>query len=154
MSSIPDPGWLEARTLRTVLGNHLLVRTSDGWSHLDPATLRPRPLPGDADLRALLGDAIAADTARYGRIASLERGDGGTASATTTTGVAIDLDWRTLSLSQSGRDTRRIDALYRVHYLQWTGIAAVDRALGVIGLVSLLALAVFGLRLALPRRSA
>jgi uncharacterized iron-regulated membrane protein len=147
----PAEGWLETRRLRTVLGEHLLVRTGSGWSHLDPVTLRTRALPGDADLRALIEDAMAGDAARYGRIASLVREDGA-ASATTTTGVAIDLDWATLSLSQSGRDTRRIDALYSIHYLQWTGIAAVDRVLGGAGLVSLLALAVFGLRLALPRR--
>ena len=147
----PDQSWLEVRALRTVLGEHLLVRTGSGWSHLDPATLRPRPLPGDAELRALIEDSMAVDTARYGRIASLERRDDGTASVTTTTGVAIDLDWATLSLTQSGPDTRRIDTLYRVHYLQWTGISAVDRVLGIAGLASLAALAVLGLRLAFPR---
>lgn len=147
-----DPGWLEMRALRTVLGDHLLVRTADGWSQLDPATLRPRALPAEADLRTLVEDAMAADTARYGRIASLERREDGTASATTTTGITIDLDWATLGLSQSGRDTRRIDALYRVHYLQWTGIAAIDRVLGVVGLVSIIALGVLGLRLAFPGR--
>lgn len=149
----PDKSWLETRALRTVLGEHLLVRTAEGWSHLDPVSLRPRPLPGEADLRALIEDATSADAARYGGIASLVRHEDGSVSATTTTGVAIDLDWGTMSLSQSGPDTRRIDALYRVHYLQWTGITAVDRALGIAGLVSLIALAVFGLRLALPRRS-
>src|SRR5262249_45356043 len=149
----PDPAWLEMRALRTVLGEHLLVRTADGWSHLDPATLRPRAPPGDTDLRALIEDAMAADAARYGRIQSLERREtDGAASATTTTGVAIDLDWSTLSLSQSGRDTRRIDALYRVHYLQWTGVTAIDRVLGVVGLVLLVTLACFGLRLAFPVR--
>jgi len=150
----PQPGWLEMRTLRTALGDHLLVRTADGWSQLEPAGLRPRPVPDDAALRALLEDALGVDPdqkPRYGDLASLTRnGDG--ASATTTTGVTIDLDWATLSLSQSGRDTRRIDTLYKIHYLQWTGIKAVDRVLGVVGLVSLFALAVLGLRLAFPRR--
>lgn len=148
----PDPAWLEMRALRTILGAHLLVRTVDGWSQIDPVTLRPRPLPGEAEIRSFLRDAMSADTARYGYIASIVRHDDGTAAATTTTGVAIDLDWSTLSLSQSGKDTRRIDALYRIHYLQWTGIKPLDRVLGVAGLVSLLGLAVFGLRLAFPRR--
>ena len=149
----PDTGWLETRALRTVLGHHLLVRTAEGWSQLDPVGFQPRALPADAALRALLEDAIAADSqaARYGRIARLERRDDG-ATATTSTGVTIDLDWATLSLSQSGRDTRRIDALYRIHYLQWTGIKSVDRVLGVVGLVSLVGLAALGLRLAFPRR--
>ena len=152
-----EPGWLEMRALRTVLGDHLLVRNESGWSQLDPATFAPRPLPAAKDLRALIEDAIAADPAhepRYGSIASLEsREDGsGTATATTSTGVTIDLDWATLSLSQSGRDTRRIDRLYRIHYLQWTGIKTVDRVVGITGLVALVGLAFFGLRLAFPRR--
>src|SRR5262245_16788257 len=147
------PGWLEMRALRTVLGEHLLLRTEKGWSHLDPATFQPRPLPDEGGLRVLMEDAMAADAARYGQIASIERREAdGAASATTTTGISIDLDWATLSLSQSGRDTRLIDVLYRVHYLQWTGIAAIDRVLGVVGLVSLIGLGVLGLRLAFPRR--
>jgi hypothetical protein len=145
-------GWLEARALRTVLGPHLLVRTGSGWSHLDPDTLRARALPDEAGIRALLRDALASDPGRYGEITSVVRHDDSTAAATTTTGVAIDLDWTTLGLSQSGPDTRRIDALYRIHYLQWTGIGAVDRVLGVAGLGSLVALALLGLRLAIPRR--
>lgn len=147
-----QPGWLEVRALRTVLGAHLLVRTENGWTHLDPATGRPRALADEAGIRTLLREAITADASRYGAIATVTRRDDGTASALTTTGVTIDLDWATLGLSQSGRDTRRIDALYRIHYLQWTGIGVVDRVLGVVGLVSLLALAAFGLRLAFPRR--
>src|SRR5215510_7550294 len=55
--SIPArPGWLEVRALRTVLGDHLLVRTLDGWSHLDPATLRPRELPDEDAIRRLVED--------------------------------------------------------------------------------------------------
>jgi len=148
------PGWLEVRALRTVLGDHLLVRTEDGWAQLDPGTLRPRELPDDDELHRLVQDAIEPDRARYGEIASIFRHEGGarSASVTTTTGVRIDLDWTTLALNQSGRDTRRIDALYRIHYLQWTGVPLLDRALGVVGLASLVGLAALGLRLALPSR--
>src|ERR1051325_11040841 len=46
-----DPSWLEARYLRTVLGGHLLVRTTDGWQHLDPQTLTPRPAPRSEERR-------------------------------------------------------------------------------------------------------
>jgi len=145
----PQPGWLELRALRTVLGDHLLVRSESGWAHLDPATLKPRDLPDEASIHRLLTDAIASDKARYGEVSSIVRHEerAPSASAETTTGVVIDLDWTTLALSQSGRDTRRIDVLYRVHYLQWTGVSLLDRALGVVGLVSLLALAMLGLRL-------
>lgn len=148
-------GALEARWLRTILGEHLLVRMPSVALHLDPEG-KPSPLPDEAALRRLLGDAIRESRERYGEIASIERSEaGGTASARTTTGVALDLDWSTLAIRQSGRDTRRIDALYRIHYLQWTGIGALDRVLGVVGLASLVTLAALGLRLAFasPPRS-
>lgn len=148
------PGWLEVRALRTILGIHLLVREQTGWTHLDPATVRPRGLPGEDALRRLVLDAITPGDTRYGEIAAVTRQEGESPSAvvTTTTGVEIELDWTTLGLNQSGRDTRRIDALYRIHYLQWTGVGLLDRVLGVVGLASLLGLAVLGPRLALPPR--
>ena len=48
----------------------------------------------------------------------------------TTTGATIELIGRRCPAAER-RDTRRIDAAYRVHYLQWTGISVVDRVLGV-----------------------
>ncbi len=147
----PDPGRLEVRLLRTKLGDHLLVRSTDGWDHLDPTTGRPRDLPDAAAIRQLVNDAIDSDRARYGEIVAVTRSPGKDASASirTTTGVEIGLDWTTLDLRQSGPDTRRIDALYRVHYLQWTGIHLLDRILAVAGIVLLLALAALGARIAL-----
>lgn len=146
----PRPDWLELRMLRTILGDHLLVRAASGPIQLDPTTSRPRELPDEAAIRRLIGDAIAQEHTRYGDIASVERhqGDSPSVSVTTTTGAKIDLDWATLALQQSGRDTRRIDALYRIHYLQWTGVRSVDRGVGVVGLASLIMLAILGMRLA------
>jgi hypothetical protein len=63
--------------------------------------------------------------------------------------MRIKLNWPTLSLSQRGPDTDRIDILYRIHYLQWTGNVIADRILGSAGIVILLALAFFGARLLL-----
>lgn len=143
---VPDPAWLEFRCLRTVLGDHLLARTERGWAHLDPATKKPRPAPTDDEFRRLLADAFSADPARYGAVVSAAGN-----AARTDTGVAVTLDWDTLSLSQRGRDTDRIDLLYRIHYLQWTGVKAVDRPLGVVGLALVAALALLGVRLALRR---
>jgi hypothetical protein len=137
-------GWLEVRYLRTVLGPHLLARTATSWRQFDPETLTPRPAPGEADMRVLLTEAIAANRSRYGAITSIE----GT-SATTSTGATVTLDWNRLSLSQRGRDTDRIDWLYKVHYLQWTGIAAVDDVLGLTGLTLIVVLSVLGVRLLL-----
>lgn len=136
--------WIEVRYLRTVLGPHLLARTATGWRQFDPATLAPRPAPGEPDVRALLTEAVAANAARYGAIATI---DGTT--ATTVTGARLALDWNRLSLSQRGPDTDRIDWLYKVHYLQWTGIASIDRALGLTGLALIVVLSVLGARLLL-----
>jgi hypothetical protein len=150
----PRPEWLEVRMLRTVLGYHALVRIENGRLHLNPTTLLARELPDEAAIRRLIGDAIAPERVRYGDIATVTRHPDASPSASieTTTGVKIDLDWTTLGLQQSGRDTRRIDALYRIHYLQWTGIRVVDRVLGALGLASLIILAILGFRLAFPAR--
>jgi hypothetical protein len=150
----PRPDWLELRALRTVIGDHLMVRTEDGPRHLDTVTLEPRALPDEAAIRQLVDDAIATERDRYGSIAAVSRQEGPmpSASIVTTTGVEIDLQWNTLALAQSGPDTRRIDAIYRVHYLQWTGIAPLDRVLGAVGLSLLVVLAGLGVRLAFGRR--
>ena len=142
----PDPAWREVRHLRTILGLHLLARTDKGWVHLDPITLQPAPRPRDEDVKRLMVDAFAGNPSRYGQIVSL---DGGT--ATTDTGAVITFDWNRLSLQQRGRDTDRIDRLYKIHYLQWTGEKTVDKFLGLAGLVLLTALTILGARLAFRR---
>lgn len=145
--SLPSSSdWREVRYLKTVLGDHLIVRGASGWRQLDPVTLQERPAPSDGDLRALVADAFTANPERYGHIASI---DGTT--ITTDTGVRATFDWNRLSLSQRGRDTDRIDAIYRVHYLQWTGIASLDKVLGGLGLVLIVALSAFGVRLLFRR---
>jgi hypothetical protein len=136
------PDWVEVRYLKTVLGTHVLGRTAKGWQHVDPATLAPRPAPAADAVKALMTDAFVANPARYGHIASL---DG--LVATTDTGVTVTLDWNRLALSQRGPDTDRIDWFYRIHYLQWTGVAALDRVLGLSGLALVVALSLLGLRL-------
>ena len=125
--------WREVRTLRSVLGDHLLVRTESGWRHLRAATAEEWPPPDEPDLIRLLEDAFSFRPERYGRVASV---DGNT--ALTDTGVELTVDWSTLSIRQNGRDTRWIDRIYAAHYLRWTGIGAVDVVLGVGGLILLL----------------
>jgi hypothetical protein len=142
----PSADWREVRFVKTVLGDHLIARTEPGWRQLDPVTLEPRPSPPEADVRALLTDAFAANPARYGEVSSV---DGST--ITTSTGVTITFDWNRLSLSQRGRDTDRIDAIYRVHYLQWTGNASLDKVFGGLGLLCLVALSAAGVRLLIRR---
>lgn len=144
---VSDSGWREFRYFRTILGDHLLVKTDSGWTHLDPATRKPRAKPGEEEIRLLLKDAFTANPERYGEIASVS-GE----KITTNTGVEISLDWNRVSLYQKGRDTDRIDWYYKIHYLQWTGIKSVDRILGVVGLALVLTLAMLGAWLAFKRR--
>lgn len=141
-----DPSWLEVRRLQTVLGEHVLVRTEQGWSQWDVGAAAPRSEPGESDRRRLFEDAMRVDPERYGQIDSLEGW-----KVTTTTGVEVRLDWNTLRFNQSGADTRWIDRLYRIHYLQWTGTHWGDRILPLIGLFGLAALSLLGLRLILRR---
>lgn len=138
----PDPEWLEVRLVETILGDHLLARTSRGWLHYDPRTLQLRDEPSSDEVRALVDDAISTNPARYGRIVGV---DG--SNLTTDTGIRITLDWNRLALSQRGRDTDRIDALYKIHYLQWTGMKSVDQILGALGILLVLALGMLGVRL-------
>lgn len=142
-----NPAWQEIRYFRTILGPHLCVRTAEGWTQLDPITLKNRPAASEEDLHTLLVDAFSSDPERYGSILSMSS-DG----ITTTTGVRITLDWERMSLYQRGADTDLIDLLYRVHYLQWTGIPAIDNVLGPTGLVLILFLSILGIKLAVNRR--
>lgn len=136
--------WQEFRYVRTVLGDHVLARTALGWQHLDAGTGAPLAPPGEAALRRLLEEAFSANPARYGAIVAVDAD-----TVTTDTGVEVRLDWNRLTLQQRGSDTALIDALYRVHYLQWTGIALVDQALGLLGLGLLILMTLLGARLAL-----
>ena len=142
------PDWLEVRRFATVLGEHVVVRTADGLHQVDPVSGAPRQAPPAADLEALMRAALAADPARYGSIVSR---DG--LEVTTSTGARVRLDWDTMTFSQRGRDTDLIDGLYRVHYLQWTGIAAIDRVLGVVGPVGMIVLTAIGLALSRERKA-
>jgi hypothetical protein len=93
-------------------------------------------------VRALLADAFSANPARYGRISGIEG-----STITTDTGVRIELDWTRLALTQRGKDTDRIDLLYKIHYLQWTGVKSLDKVLGALGIILVLALSGLGARL-------
>jgi len=137
-----DPAWAEARLVKTILGDHLLARTARGWLHLDPHSRQPLPEPSAEDISELVTDAFSTNAPRYGRVASIEGN-----KITTDTGVRIELDWGRLSLTQTGKDTDRIDTLYKIHYLQWTGVKTVDKVLGGLGIILLLALALLGARL-------
>lgn len=139
-----NENWLETRYFNTVLGEHLIVRQLDGWRHLHADSLQEWVLPSPAQVSLLLEEAIAANSRRYGELISVEGNQ-----ATTDTGVELSLDWTTLSISQSGRDSRWIDRIYSIHYLQWTGIELIDNFLGLAGLFLLMTITYTGTRLAI-----
>ena len=142
----PDPAWLEFRCFKTVLGDHLIARTAEGWLHLDPLSMRARSLPTEDEVRLLLTDAFSAHPRRYGSIITISD-----TSASTDTGVAIKIDWSRLSIQQRGKDTDRIDLLYKIHYLQWTGSGVTDRIVGLAGIFLLISLTMLGARLAIKK---
>jgi hypothetical protein len=141
-------GWQEVRCVRTILGTHVLVRTDSGWLQVHPQTLEPRKMPGGGEIRKLLADAFTANPQRYGHIARMA-GD----TAWTDTDVEVILDWNSLSFQQRGKDTDRIDLLYRIHYLQWTGVRTLDRVAGLAGIILVITLAVLGVKIAFTRRA-
>ena len=107
-------------------------------------TLAVRAKPSDDEIKKLLLDACSVNPGRYGQVSAIEGG-----IVTTTTNVRVALNWNRLSLQQTGRDTDRIDWLYKIHYLQWTGVKWLDRTLGMLGLALIVVLSVLGLLLLL-----
>ena len=141
-----DPSWLEVRQLRTVLGDHLLVRDVSGWHHLNPADKQPKSLPNETEMKLLLHEAFLANPSRYGNITRVS-GD----TIWTNTGVEVKIDWNRMSLEQKGKDTDRIDLLYRIHYLQWTGFRQFDKIVGFTGAVLVMVLTALGAWLTFKR---
>ena len=133
----PESDWLETRQVTSILGTHVLARKANGWHHIQP----------DIDTAAagrLFEDAITQNPQRYGSLLDWSLNE-----ATTSTGIALEIDWPNLALSQRGEDTRLIESLYRIHYLQWTGQPMLDRVFAIVGLMLLSLLTLLGLRLAL-----
>ncbi|OYD25147.1 PepSY domain-containing protein [Oceanimonas baumannii] len=138
----PGADWQQVKLVKTVLGRHLLVQHNGQWQHLQPEHNTPMALPAETQIRLLLQDAMTSNPERYGHIVDLD----GT-RARTSTGVNIRLNWNTLSLQQEGKDTRLINGLYRVHYLQWLPSGLLNQGLGLLGLGLLMSMALLGLRL-------
>ena len=134
--------WLEVRMFKSILGSHLLVKTINGWEHLNPTTLHALALPPKQDIRRLVEDAISVNPQRYGNIVTVTKNH-----IETDKNVTIQLDWSQMLLSQKGRDTALINTMYKIHYLQWTGIKIVDRVLGLLGLGLICTLAILGVLL-------
>ncbi len=135
--------------MRSIWGEHLMVRTGEHWQQLDPNNLQPLPRPPESQILRLLQDAANQNPQRYG---TLLRFEGET--AITSTGVALQLDWDTLAITQTGADTRLINTLYRIHYLQWLPSKPLNSLLGLVGIGLILMLVLTGCVQCLNRRKA
>lgn len=130
----------------TALGPLYRVRTSAGTELVDARTGERRSPLGEVDVRTLAADAVArsAHGAGYGELVDVVLGEQ-VARVRFSTGAVVEVGRHDARLSQRGPDTDRIDWLYRMHYLQWTGNKAVDRVLAVVGLVLIWAVMIPGL---------
>ncbi len=137
--------WLEATLVRTVLGVHLLVKDVDGNElHLDPQSNKEMPLPQVDDVILLLNDAIAHDRQRYGEVNKVDL-TWPIIQVETTNNVSLELNWQNLNLKQQGQDTHTLNRFYRMHYLQWTPNAQLNKVLAAVVLLLLLGLCVLGI---------
>ena len=87
-----------------------------------------------------MAEAIAFNPSRYGEILKVSGNE-----VITSTNVRITLSWPTMSIVQSGQDTRLIDNLYKLHCLQWSGLTFPDKVIGIKALTLLLLLTSLGL---------
>jgi hypothetical protein len=140
--------WIEVRRLRSILGDHLLVKNSQGWQQLNQQTLQLKETPSEQDIHRLINDAIQINPKRYGQIHSI---DG--LSVKMDTDVVINLNWSQMSFYQSGSDTQFINNMYKIHYLQWTGIQSIDKFLGILGLGLVVILALLGVSMMFKRNT-
>jgi hypothetical protein len=137
-----ENSWQEFRVVRSILGLHLLAKDNDEINQYDFQTLQIKPKPSESDVKRLIEDAISSNPQRYGTIKHIQ-GE----SAFTSTGIEVKLNWNTLKLSQYGLDKRIIGLMYKVHYLQWTPWAVVNQVLGILGLILLVTLTFFGVKI-------
>ena len=133
----------------SVLGCHQLQKLQGAWQHLQ-ANGEPW-LPIEAEVRRLLSSVTAHNPERYGQIISLSHVRDRWV-ATTSTEVEITLNWADLSLRQQGRDSRLINTLYKIHYLQPFGVKWLNQAFASLILVLLTLSVLLGVRLLFKKR--
>lgn len=150
-------GGVDARAIElhaSALGPVFLVERAGGGSALYDATRGSRldPLSGER-ARALVLAAVSRSSSpsRYGEIQSEAR-KSESMHFVFTGGPRVDIDLRNGSIQQSGPDTDRINWYYKLHYMQWTGNASIDRILGFVAIVLVWLLAGAGLLLAWRNR--
>ena len=152
LQNMPVNKWQEVRLLKTILGLHLLERNNGVWKHLNGLDGQLWARPNKESLIRLLEDAITINPQRYGTSVSYQEEQGTQKGAfVSSTGVHLSVDWDTLSIRQIGQESQLINALYKIHYLQWTGNKTLDKFLAVTALLLLILLTVLGFKLFLRR---
>lgn len=142
-----DNLWSEVRVFRTILGRHLIVKSNDKWLHLNADTYERKQAPTVDEITSLVNDAINVKSLRYGEVTTVDA-----LSAITSTNIRVTLNWENMTLRQQGEDTDFINTMYKIHYLQWTGITSIDKVLGIVGLGLVLILAALGIKLSFKRK--
>ncbi len=141
-----DNQWDEVKVFKSALGKHLLVKENGKSLHLDSETFEPANVPSKVEVTRLINDAIEHNPERYGVISSVVD-----LVAYTSTNVEITLNWQNMTLRQQGEDTAFINRMYKIHYLQWTGVDSIDKVLGIVGLGLVVLLAILGIKLSFKR---
>ncbi len=151
-ASHADAAIVRIELFDTALGALYRVTTTEGSELVDATTGRSRPPLDAADARTLASDAITRSAHRdgYGAISDVVL-DARVATLRFASGAVVEVGRRDARISQRGPDTDRIDWLYRIHYLQWTGNRSVDRVLSMLGLAWIWAVMVPGIVLFVRR---
>ncbi len=139
LSIQPEIDWLEYRIFKTILGYHLLVNANGNWIQLDPQTKTEKAKPHQSDILRLLQDAVSVNPKRYGVVKHLENG-----SYHTSTDVDLTFNWKSMTISQRGKDTKFIGLMYQIHYLAWLDSKPANIILGILGLILLSVLVYYG----------
>lgn len=136
----------------TAIGPLARVTTQNATELFDVADGRRVSPLSVADARGLALDAIARSRHRssYGDVTRVESTDHAV-KLVLANDVVVEVARDDAQISQRGGDTDRIDWLYRIHYLQWTGNRIIDRVLAVLGLVLIWAVLVPGVVLFVRR---
>ena len=145
VATIAKANWQELRILKTSVGEHLLVNTPEGIKHLNFSGEEQPPSP--TSVKQLLHESIAYNPNRYGKLKSIEGLVG-----ITSTGIELTLNWQQLTIRQQGADSRLINLLYKLHYLQFTDNAFINKILATLALLFLVALSAFGVVISLSRK--
>ncbi len=133
------------------LGPLYRVSTTAGTELVDATTGKKRSPLTVPEAEALIADAVSRSPYRaaYGEQVKTEADE---------RTVKIDFQDATVTIgrsdgriSQRGAGSDRIDWLYRIHYLQWTGNKTIDRAFAMLGLALIWAVMIPGIMLFVRR---